>query len=63
MNPRTEKAIKAWLKLPPLEKGVYVDQYTGTIGLHHFHKLVATFTLKSIIAKRLPRRKKKAVRK
>lgn len=58
MNPRTEKAIKAWLKLPPIERGGYVDPATGAIGLHHHHQVVATFTLRSIIAKRVPKRKK-----
>ena len=67
MNPKTEKAIKAWLKLPSLERGGQLIVSRGGVYLWRIsgadRELIAVFTLRSIIQKRYPKRKKKAVRK
>jgi len=61
ISKRSEKAIKAWLKVPLASRySVITDR--GRVNLYDQATLVATFTLKSIIAKRYPR-KKKAVKK
>lgn len=62
----TEKAIKAWLKLPEAPRwiggqGNTVILYSNEPG---YNMAIARFTLRSIIAKRGPKRKKaKKVRK
>lgn len=70
MNLRTEKQIKAWLALPMTER--FIDPTAESVFLmkkegDQKQKVVACFTIRSIIAKRGPRRdtkrKKKAVRK
>lgn len=65
----TEKAIKAWLKLPIDDR--WIGNRGDTVVLYQrkddgtgHHTAIAKFTVKSIIAKRLPKRKKaKKVRK
>lgn len=64
MNPRTEKAIQKWLDLP--EERRYGFVYPDTVELVTWSKdspsvSIARFTLKSLIKKRYPA-KKKAVR-
>lgn len=61
---RTEKAIKAWLKLPKEDRSIGSIYVRGTIVLYDETNdegslEVGRFTLKSIVAKRYPRRKKK----
>lgn len=63
VNPRTEKAIKAWLALPEEERtGELID---GAIVLYQSStnsRPIARFTIRSIVAKRYPRRKKKVAK-
>lgn len=70
MNKRSEAAIKAWLKLPKDERIGYVDEIRGNIRLCQIEGMyddgtitselqIAKFSVASIIAKRLPARKKK----
>lgn len=65
MNIRTEKAIKAWLKLPIDNRGIRANtkgQITLFEWLHELEseaELIARFTIASIVAKRGPKRKKR----
>ena len=61
MTPRSEAAIAKWLKLPKAERSIGAIDDRGTIILYGEGGAieVARFTLKSIIAKRLPARKRK----
>lgn len=62
LNPRTEKAIKAWLKLPIEERDGQLNLSQGSVHLwrriREAGETIAVFTLRSIIAKRYPKRKK-----
>lgn len=60
MNIRTEKAIKAWLALENEDRSIIIDDSRNpSIELRgESGNLVARFTIKSIVAKRYPRRKK-----
>ena len=61
MNKRTERAIKAWLALLKEDRSIGAIDDRGTIISYGEAAVeVARFTLRSIIAKRFPRRKKKA---
>lgn len=65
MNLRTEKSIKAWLKLPKDQRDLTADPSTQSIRLHLVDNFdpIALFTIESIVKKRMPRRKKKRVAK
>lgn len=65
MNPRTEKAIRAWLDLPARRRAGWVCTGSGTVELWDElspYLPTAKFTLKSIIKKRYPAKKKTARR-
>lgn len=63
MNPRTEKAIKAWLALPLDNRGIRANtkgQITLFKWLHELEseaELIARFTIASVVTKRFGRRK------
>lgn len=64
----TEKAIKAWLKLPEEDRTAWMDTATGKAFLYRyrygaFNELMATYTPQQVINKRGPKRKAKKVRK
>lgn len=57
----TEKAIKAWLKLPKHKR--FIDHTHKSIilvevGTGGNYDIVAKFSLASVVAKRMPKRKK-----
>lgn len=59
----TEKAIKAWLALPVEDRGAIIPAGTGRVELYQINEtgrstLLARFSIRSIVAKRYPRRKK-----
>lgn len=61
----TEKAIRAWLKLPNEDRFISTNSELGRIDLNQYNPdgpipfLHARFTVKSILAKRYPKRKRK----
>lgn len=63
----TEKAIKAWLKLPKEDRSAQVNVATGKVELlkefGHSAIIMATYTPQQVINKRLPRRKKAKAKK
>jgi hypothetical protein len=69
ISKRSEKAIKAWLKLPTNQQGACVhlpatiELWRHARGDLYEAELIAKFTIASVVAKRGPKRKKKAVRK
>jgi len=64
MSKRSEAAIKAWLKCDPTYRNGALDPIKGNLELYaEDGQLIAIFTLRSIIAKRGPKRKAKKVRK
>lgn len=62
----TEKAIKAWLALPKEQREITVSQSRETISLWehpprdspNYTGIIAKFSIRSIVAKRYPKRKK-----
>lgn len=70
MNPRTEKAIAEWLKLPRKERRGGIKNLAAKnpsvilarladANQPNIWEPIATFTIESIISKRFARRKKK----
>lgn len=66
MNLRTERQIKAWLALPmterfisPTAESVFLMKKEGSQG----EKVIACFTIRSIVAKRYAKRKKAKAKK